>query len=467
MKIIILFIFILFSNTTIAKQEKIQDAFATFFSHLGDNLCRLKAYEIALNKYGNSPAEKIKAWEYYEEQCSRDGSYQLILGDFYLSYGFTSKAKKILEDTLKNANYDTRYHKLWLQGVYLGLNEMKKAKSLAEQMIKDYSNWFGGFYSLGAYYFNLEKYDLAKHYLDKAVTLNNKDPDTYLMLSYIAYVLNDSNEKVIKYYCKAINLDYIKSLLNIKSSLGTVVILVNQGKFEYAKNLLDEFQKVQQKFDHEVCKDERFLKAKKYYEDKLKAQATPDYPYVNEICQEKIGEILSQQISVKKQIGKWVKYKRQCSIDGSYQFILGNMYISDGNFEKARQILENAISRSSYDLRHLKLSLNGAYIALNEYEKAVNLGKKIINDYPEWYGGYATLGIDYFSLEEYELAKHYLEKAVALDNKNFIVCLILASTYYEINDKDNKVIEYYKKAEKLNRTKTLLDRRGCASTAVV
>ena len=65
MKVIILFIFILFSNTTIAKQEKVQDAFSNFFSHLGDNLCRLKAYEIAVNKYGNLPAEKIKAWENY------------------------------------------------------------------------------------------------------------------------------------------------------------------------------------------------------------------------------------------------------------------------------------------------------------------------------------------------------------------------------------------------------------------
>lgn len=470
MKIILLFVCILFNDLSIAKKEVIHEVFPTFFPHLGDSICRIDGYKIRMKNVSlteKAIEEKEKLWKNYKQQCSKDGTYQLLLGDLYVSYGRTKEAKQVLENSIVNVGYDTRYHKLWLHGVYLILDEIEKAEILAKQMINDYPNWFGGFYSLGTYYLKLKKYDQSKQYFDKSVTLNNKDSDTYLMLTYIAYVLNDSNEKVIEYYYKAMDLEPIKIFLNTRSCLAAAVALIDQGKFKDAKYILDEVQEVQEKVNIEVCKEERFIRVKKYYEDKLKAQATPSYPYMNNICREKTGEILSQQISVKKKIGKWVKYKRLCSIDGSYQFILGEMYMSDGNFEKARQMLENTISRSSYDLRYLKFLLHGAYIGLNENEKAKNLAEQMINNDPNWYGGYASLGVDYFNLKEYGLAKQYLEKSVELEDKNFEVYLILASTYYEINDKDNKVVEYYKKAAALNRTKTLLNRRGCASTAVV
>ncbi len=268
MKILLLFIFLLFHNCTIAQKEIVQDAFSTFFPYLGNSLCRLKAYEVAINKYGNLPEEKINAWKNYEKQCSKDGSYQLILSDFYASYKSLDTARQILEDSITNAKYDTRYHKLRLQRVYLNLNEMKKAKFLADQMINDYTDWYGGFDSLGTYYYCIEKYDLAKQYLEKAFAFNDKDPTTYLKLGYIAYILNEKDEKVIEYYDKALMLDYIITLLDRRGCAAHAVVLINQGNFEDAKSLLDAEQKV----DPDVCKEERFLRVTTYYEEELKKQ---------------------------------------------------------------------------------------------------------------------------------------------------------------------------------------------------
>lgn len=274
MKIILLLIFVLSHDLAIAKKEIVYDAFSGFYPYLGDSICRKKAFELEVSNM--SIEELIKLWSHYEEDCSRDGSYQLILAGLYesramyLKYGHYDYKSviNILETSTKNANYDTRYHKLHLCNAYVGLGKKHKAKFLAEQMIKDYPNWFGGFYSLGGYYFNLKKYNQAKKYFDKTITLNDKYVSTYLMLGYIAYVLNEANEKVIEYYDKATDLDPVVTILDRRGCAAKVVVLINQGNFKEAKNLLE----IQQEFDPEVCKEERFINVNKYYEEQLNKQ---------------------------------------------------------------------------------------------------------------------------------------------------------------------------------------------------
>ncbi len=189
-------------NLAIAEEKPIKeiiiDPFANFYPHLGDSICRKKAFELEVS---NAPIEQlITLWKNYEKSCSKDGSYQLILAGLYesramyLKYGYYDykAVEGILATAIKNANYDARYHKLHLCNAYAGLGKKNKAKLLAEQMIKDYPNWFGGYYSLGGYYFKLKKYDQAKQHFEKTIILNDKHVTTYLMLGYIA--------KVKKYY---------------------------------------------------------------------------------------------------------------------------------------------------------------------------------------------------------------------------------------------------------------------------
>lgn len=264
MKIILLFLIILFQNLALAKKHLVWRAFDHFYPHLGNTICRLKAYEVSVNKHGTTSEEKIAYWKNYEKQCSYDGSYQLVLGDAYLSYNYYNKAKQILEDTIFNANYDVRYHNLLLHGAYIGLNEQQKAMNLAKKMIINYPNWSKGYTSLGIDYFNQKKWEAAKKYFEKAISLGDQDHVEYLMLAAVSYELYEYDQ-ALRFYNNAFNFDPIAPFLDRRSSAACAVVLINKGNFEEAKNILD----TQQKIDPDVCKEERFQRVKKYYEDQL------------------------------------------------------------------------------------------------------------------------------------------------------------------------------------------------------
>jgi tetratricopeptide (TPR) repeat protein len=193
------------------------------------------------------------------------------------------------------------------------------------------------------------------------------------------------------------------------------------------------------------------------------------YPHLgNSICRIKAAEIAwNKKIDKDKKIKSWKNYESVCSIDGSYQLILADFYISFGNhYEEARKILEKSINSANYDSRYHKSLLHAAYQGLNEKFKAIDLAKKIINDYPNWYRGYSDLGSDFLNMRDWTNAKKYLEKSLKLHDQDPVVYLRLAYLSYELRE-DDKVIDYYLKAFFLDPVKPFLDQRSSAAAAVV
>jgi tetratricopeptide (TPR) repeat protein len=245
--------------------EIVHDPFTMFYPHLGNSICRKKAFEIAWDKT-IARDKKTELWKNYEAVCSVDGSYQLILADFYISLGrHYEEAKQTLEQAINSANYDTRYHKSLLHAAYLGLNEKSKAIALAKKMINDYPDWYRGYQDLGADFLNVKDWNNSKKYLEKALKMHVQDPVTYLLLVVVSYELKE-DEKVIEYYHKAFLLDPYRPYLDRRSSAAAVVVYVNKGKFDVAKDILDH----QQKFIPDIYKERMFIEVKQYYENALK-----------------------------------------------------------------------------------------------------------------------------------------------------------------------------------------------------
>ena len=73
------------------------------------------------------------------------------------------------------------------------------------------------------------------------------------------------DDKVIEYYHKAFLLDPYRPFLDSRSSAAAVVVSVNKGQFENAKNILDH----QQKFVPNITKERIFIVTKQYYENAL------------------------------------------------------------------------------------------------------------------------------------------------------------------------------------------------------
>jgi tetratricopeptide (TPR) repeat protein len=258
-------------NLAIAKEKPIIeitiDPFADFYPHLGNSICRKKAFEIAFDSRIDKN-KKIELWKNYETICSVDGSYQLILADFYMSYGgHYKKAKEILERAIHRANYDVRYYKSLLHSAYDGLNEKSKAMDLAKKMINDYPNWYRGYGALGSDFIEIKDWSNAKKYLEKALKMHDRDPVTYLLLASVSYELKE-DEKVIEYYHKAFLLDPYMPFLDWRSSAAAVAVYIYKGRFEDAKEIL----RLQQEFNPDIVKEKRFIAVKEYYENALKNQ---------------------------------------------------------------------------------------------------------------------------------------------------------------------------------------------------
>lgn len=266
-----LLIFMLYfpSNVAISEEkptiEIVHDPFKTFYPHLGNNICRKKAFEIAYDKTIDKD-KKTELWKSYKEICSANGSYQLILADFYISYGRNyNKAKQILEKAIDSVKYDSRYHKSLLHDIYHDLNEKSNAINLAKKIINDYPDWYGGYSDLALDFIEAKCWNTAKQYLEKALTLDDQDPRTYLLLAYVFYELRE-DDKALDCYHKAFLLDPYQPYLHLRSSAAAVIIYTNKGEFEVAKNILD----LQQKFNPDIIKDKRFIGVKQYYENALK-----------------------------------------------------------------------------------------------------------------------------------------------------------------------------------------------------
>jgi tetratricopeptide (TPR) repeat protein len=264
----LIFMLHLYYNIAVPKEkpkvEVVHDPFSAFYPHLGDSICRKKAFEIC---YDNSieKATKIKLWENHKETCSSNGSYQLILADMYVARGYPDKSIEILKQSIHNSEkYDTRYHKLLLHTIYHFLGEQYKALELANKIITEYKHWYGGYQALGADSLYMKDYCNAKKYLEKSLKLNDKDTETYLLLAAASYGLKE-DDKVIVYYSKAFELDPIQPLADLRSSAAAVGVHVQRGQFEEAKNILD----LQQEFFPELKTDKKFNAVKEYYEKAL------------------------------------------------------------------------------------------------------------------------------------------------------------------------------------------------------
>ena len=267
--ILLLWILCCSYNLAIAEEKPIKeiiiDPFADFYPHFGNSICRRKAFEIA---FDNTIArdKKTQLWKNYETICSIDGSYQLILADFYMSLGRHYKeAKEVLEKTIINANYDIRYHKSLLHAAYQELDEKCKAIDLAKEIINDYPGWYKGYVALGTDFIYANDWNNAKKYFEKALKMYDRDPVIYLLLAAVSYEFKE-DDKVIDYYHKAFLLDPYKPFPDWRSSAAAVAVHVMRGQFEEAKNILD----TQQEFNPGIIKDARFIVMKEYYENALK-----------------------------------------------------------------------------------------------------------------------------------------------------------------------------------------------------
>jgi tetratricopeptide (TPR) repeat protein len=126
----------------------------------------------------------------------------------------------------------------------------------------------GGYFSKGK---DILDWSNSKKHLEAALKLYDKDPVSYTLLAAVSYELKE-DDKVIDYYWKAFELDFLATLHDWRSSAAVVGVYVLRGKFDEAKNILD----LQQDFFPEIKNSKKFQLVKDYYEKALQKANNSD-----------------------------------------------------------------------------------------------------------------------------------------------------------------------------------------------
>ena len=108
--------------------------------------------------------------------------------------------------------------------------EYEKAVTVFTEALKVYKDNHVIYYNLGIVFINMGKYAEASEVLEKALALNNEDPDIWTEAAY-AWQLMENREKAVLYYSKALEKAEDKSV--ILNNIGTIYF--SDGNYSEAK----------------------------------------------------------------------------------------------------------------------------------------------------------------------------------------------------------------------------------------
>ena len=89
-------------------------------------------------------------------------------------------------------------------------------------------------------------------------------------------------------------------------------------------------------------------------------------------------------------------------------------YMEAKNYNEAEKVLKKILIISP-EIAHIKDKLGEVYVLKKEYEKSIEIYKKLIKEYPHNVDYLIKLGGNYQKIEKYEISRMYFLTAYALD----------------------------------------------------
>ena len=162
-------------------------------------------------------------------------------------------------------------------------------------------------------------------------------------------------------------------------------------------------------------------------------------------CNAEFAKILNQgdSFDIKGKIHNLEELADACKGTGKYEGGLAKLYSLSGNNEKALKILGAAIENKLPYEKELKLGYFDALFRREMLNDADNYAIKLISEYPDWYGGYLSLGQVKLVNEEYADAIKNLKKSIEL-NEVPSAHILLVIAYFNIEDYRQSAISMQK-----------------------
>ena len=168
----------------------------------------------------------IKYWESKNSAYGGEkGHYELELGTFYSRMKAFDKAEKTY---LMGMQLNGEYPRLniSLSYIYLWTGRFDKASTLLDVTVKEYPDWWSGYYTKAHHEFLMENYKNAKHLVEQSLAIT-ETARGFILLARTSFELNDTR-LVISAIEEAINLEP-NFLANLNAMKIYAVSLATEG----------------------------------------------------------------------------------------------------------------------------------------------------------------------------------------------------------------------------------------------
>ena len=149
--------------------------------------------------------EAIKYWEGKQSVYGgQQGHYELELGTFYSRMKAFDKAEQTY---LAGIELGGKYPRLnvSLSYIYLWTGRFDQSSALLDETIKEYPDWWSGYYTKAHHEFLTENYQAAKKFAEQSLSIT-ETARGFMLLARISYALDDTRS-VISAIEEAINIE--------------------------------------------------------------------------------------------------------------------------------------------------------------------------------------------------------------------------------------------------------------------
>ncbi|NIM11888.1 MAG: tetratricopeptide repeat protein [Candidatus Aminicenantes bacterium] len=476
------------------------------------------AYYMRLGDYFDYLRKYDRAVEFYQKALALDNKKTSIyskLARFYIKRGEHNKAIDVFRNAAAaGADYDYIYEDIsWKFKMEQRITPDKR-KELLEKLLKISSgidSQKASYYKkLGYDFFYLSKYDRAIESYKKALELDDKDKDIYIMLVYV-YITQGEFAEVIDIFRSAVNAgaDYVYIYRNIVEEIKGKNMT---GELEKLLQTASEVDSKKASYYEAVAGDFNFLKkynrAIEFYEKALALDDKTEAAYkglanayINRGIPEKAIDVYRNAVTTRADYASIYRYTAEAmgkkgmtaameklyraaseidSKEAVYYEKLGAALVYLKEYDRAIENYKKALDLDTQNASIYK-TLAVTYVNRGMPEKAIDVFRialKKIDDYDPVYRGiadamkkkkmddeletllqiaskidskedsfYRGLGIDFNYLKKYDRAIEFYKKALALHDGNAYTYKGLAITYLN-QGKPDKAVEVCRNAVK-------------------
>src|SRR5271157_2434927 len=443
------------------EESEFKDDLASVYNRIGGAHFAAKKYKDAIEYYKktielNPKDKKLRADAYFYAG--------LILGFFQEKKDFKTGIEYLQKSVADDPGNQLSHTAL---GIFYHLAGLDNEAIQSLKRANDIEATYWSCEQMGEAYLKLGKYDLAIQSLNKAISLDQDDPEAYYTLGRV-YAETKKYDLAIQSLNKAISLDqddpeayytlgrvyaeterYDLAITNLKQALKI------DPRYEQAYDALEAVYKETKEPEKFISLLEEAVKSDPGY---YYAYANLGYGYFTLGKYDQAIENLNKAILLDPK-DEWpyrvlgVVYSRKGENDKAIANLnisvrikptamayaeLGRIYRRMKDYPEAIRNLNEALKidpryDEAYD------ALEAVYKETKEPEKFISLLEEAVKSDPGYYYAYANLGYGYFTLGKYDQAIENLNKAILLDPKDEWPYRVLGVVYSRKGENDKAI----------------------------